>query len=322
MSRSMKRMLSAAVLVLFCLALCRAAVYRFREKEEAIRKACIEDAQRTGLPRDALKAKYPTPEIHLTSGGCVLPGGTGEVVVKGKFAPGTRFIFEDDNLEVVKESLVGGEYRATLKAATGIGPQSAGLLAITPVTALTVHKDNAVQVGGRYEWTMQAGNGWRVVARSQGGQTCAATEYGAFPYELLFYRPGETSPFEKRSAKLYHSLWERTNYRLSISQEDSAADAGMQGYTDLARKLSDPKLTNAQRQQVMVQLQQAQAAMMANVKKMSDPAYIQAQQAKRLEFGCERIDLEVPPGSNFKGEMRCAEKVGTRIPITGAMEPF
>jgi hypothetical protein len=320
MSISLKRGVCTAVVILFGFAVGRAASFRFREKEEAIRKAFREELQTLGASKEALKAKYFTPEIHMVSQGCLLPGAAGEVVVKGKFAPGTRFVFENDNLEVAKESLVGGEYRATVKAAPGIGPQSAALMAITPVNLKSATYPNAVTVGGRYEWLMESGNGWKIVARSAAATPCAARSSSGDPYEVLFYRQGETQPFEKMKGTLYFSMYERTNFQFSLERL-TGNEAGMQNGQALMEKLRDPKLTPAQRQQIVQEIQKAQAQMMANLRRMTDPAYIKEQEAKRLEFGCERIALEVQ-AAGFKGDMRCSQKAGARIPVTGTMKPL
>ncbi len=320
MPTMIKRILCACVVLLFALGLCRAAKFRFQEKEAAAFKEAGEQLAKLGITRTAAKAKYPTPEIRMTSKACLMPGESGEVVVTGKFAPGSHFFFESDNLEVVKENLAGGEYRATLKATAGIGPQGAALLVVTPVTGLTARQDNAVLVAGRYEWTMNAANGWRVVARSPAGNSCDAT--AGRPYDVQFYRNGEPAPFEKRTATLYYSIYEQTGYSFSLSQEDPNA-FGMQDMTTLMQKLGDPKLPAAQREALMKDLQKMQttmqATMQANLAKMSDPANIARAQQKLLDFGCERISVGMQGGS-LNGEMRCSEKVGKKIALTGTVK--
>ncbi|MCX6626403.1 MAG: hypothetical protein NTW28_02060 [Candidatus Solibacter sp.] len=311
-----KRILCAGVVLLFALGLCRAAKFRFQDKEDAVRKQAREQLAALGITRDAAKAKYPTPEIRMTTKACMMPGETGEVVVRGKFAPGSNFIFQNDNLEVVKESQTGAEYRATLKAAQGIGPQTAALLVVTPVTAITARQDTAAVVAGRYEWTMNAANGWRVVAQSPPGDSCAAGAQQT--YNVQFFRNGETTPFEKRTATLYHSIYEQTAYSFSMSQQDNSALA-MGEFTALMQKLSDPKLTDAQRDALMKNMEKMQAAMTAEMTKMADPANIAKAQQKALDFGCERISIGIQSG-NLNGDMRCAAKVGNKIALTGTVK--
>jgi hypothetical protein len=321
MTESTRRVMCIGVLALAGLAALRAVTFRYQEKERAIRNACQGQLQALGVSRDAAKAKYPTPEIHMVSSGCLLPGSTGEVVVKGKFHPDTKFIFENDNVEVVRESMAAGAYHATIRIAPGIGPQTASITGITPATCLSVRSPDAIVIGGRYEWTMNAANGWKIVARSPAGQPCEGKASAGIPYELSFYRNGESAPFEKRQAKLTYSMWDSQNYQFSISQEDPGLNAGMQDFQTMMQKMADPNLSDAQRDALMKRLEQMQTQMQANMQRMTDPAYQKAQEAKRLEFGCERIGLQVQ-GNSFTGEMRCAEKAGARIALTGTMAPL
>ncbi len=315
---SAKRVGYVAVAALTALGLARAVAFRFQEKENAIRQANQEEMKKLGLTQAAAKAKYPTPEIGLVSSACLLPGGTDDVVVKGKFVPGTKFIFQNDSLEVVKESLTGGEYRATLKAAAGIGPQTAAVVAISPVSGITTRHDRAAVVGGKYEWTMEAANGWKIVARSAGGQPCGGPGSADDPYQVLFYRKGEANPFETRAATLYSSIWEKTNHRFRISQEDPKIAGAAEDMRSLVQKMSDPKITAAQRDQLMRQIQKAQAGVMAEAKKMADPSYRKQLEASGQQFGCEMIELAAAGGA-LTGRMRCAQAVGTQIALTGAM---
>jgi hypothetical protein len=301
------------VFVLFCLALGRAAAFKFQEKEDAMFKACREQLQKMGMTRGQAKTKYPTPQIGMVSSGCIIPGGAGEVVVKGSFVAGTNFVFENDNLEVLKESSAANEYRATVKAAPGIGPQSAGLRAIVPVTGLSTTYVNAVRIGGKFEWNMESGNGWKITAAPKGTDLCGDK------YEMLFFRKGETNPFEKREATLYHDMYSKDNYRFSISNADQTLQAGQEDMASLFKKMSDPKLTDQQRDALMKQMQKAQEQTMAQAKMMSDPAYIKKIQEQQQQFGCQSMLLAVQMDGRFTGDMRCSDKVGNRITLTGAM---
>ena len=314
-----KRMAAVAVIALAGLALGRAGMLRFQEKERAWREQCRTELQKMGITRDAAKLKYPTPSIGLISAGCLLPGGTTDVVVKGKFAPGTKFIFQSDDIEVLKENLVGGEYRATVKAAAGTAYQTAGVVAMTPVTCLTARAERAVTIGGKYAWTLNAANGWRIVAKSPANKTCPPQSSGEESYELLFYRPGEANPFEKRAAKLYYSPYESTNYRFNISQEDPQLAGSLESMQSMMQKLSDPKLTDAQRDQLMKKIEQAQQQMQADMQKMPNPAYGQQLEAKRKQFGCESIQLTLAAGA-AKGTMHCGRTVGSQIGINGSVQ--
>ncbi len=318
MSSLFKRVMCVAVLALAGLGLLRAALLKYQEKERALREAVQAQLKQSGLTRDAAKAKYPTPQIGLVSSGCLLPGSTGEVVVQGKFAPGTKFVIENDNIEVVKESATATEYRATVKVASGIGPQKGGVWAMAP-SGVTASSSSSIAIGGRYEWQMEAQNGWKVVAQAPTNKACGGSSDSEDRYEVSFYRKGEASPFERRKASLYHDPFSRENYRFSISREDPQSASAQQDMMALMQKMADPKLTSAQRDAIMKQIEQAQKQMMANMTKMTDPNYAKQLEAKRLQFGCEHMSLAVA-GTNFTGDLQCAPAVGARIPVTGALK--
>lgn len=257
-----------------------------------------------------------SPQISFVSAACLPPGGTGQVVIRGKFPPGTRFVFENDSIEVLNENLAGGEYRATLKAAPGIGPQSAGVMAITPATCLTARSDRAAVVGGSYEWTLDAANGWKIVARSKAG---GCSERGDAPYDVQFFRNGEAAPFEKRAATLSHSVYDRENFRFTISSQDPQMQSRQEDAQALMKRMMDPNLSPAERDRLLRQIQQAQEQMMATAKKMTDPNYMKQLQAQQEQFGCERIRLEESAGA-VKGRLNCSEKAGRQIAVTGTMK--
>jgi hypothetical protein len=316
MANLTNRMVSAGVVLLFALGLCRAAKFKFQDKEDAIRKQAREQLAASGMTRDAAKAKYPTPEIRMMTKACVMPGETGELIARGKFAPDSHFILQNDNFEIVKESQTPTEYRATIKAAAGAGPQSANLIVITPVTAITARQNDAAVIGGRYEWTMNAANGWRVVAQSPAGDSCGpAAGQG---YNVQFFRSGESAAFERRNATLNYSIYEQSGYSFSLGQQDQSGGA-MAEFTAAMQKIGDPKLPAAQRDALMKNLEKLQEKMTAEMTKMADPANIAKEEQKKKDFGCERISVGLTAG-NLAGDMRCADKVGNRIAITGALK--
>lgn len=317
MKLTAKRLATAATLVVLGLGIGRAAMQKFREKEQEIRRVCRDEAQKTGLSGAPLKAKYPTPEISMVSSGCLLPNSSAEVVIKGKFPPGTKFVFENDNLEVLKETLTANEYRATIKAPDGIGPQTAAVMAISPVSCITARKDRAVTVGGKYEFTLNASNGWRVVARSPAAKACPDAA-GEDVYEMKFYRKDEAKEFESRKATLHFTVYEQTNFRFSMSQESAAAGSAQAEMMELMKKVSDPKLTEAQRDQAMKRIEAVQQRVMAEMQQMSDPSYIKKVEEQRKQFGCESLSLEVA-GGVAKGELRCSQQVG-RLTVSGTVK--
>jgi hypothetical protein len=299
----------------------QAATLKYREREEAIRQEARAQLQKLGLTREQAKGKYPTPQVALVSSGCLPAGGTGEVAVKGKFTPGTKFVFQSDALEVVKETLTPTEYRATVKVMPNIAPHTAPVVAISPVSGITTHSHPGVAIGGRTEWIMDAANGWRIIARSPANKACGGTN-NRDEYDVEFFRKAETSPFEKRTATGHYEDSSSTEY-FTISQTGGAEVDQQQRFMQLMQKMSDPKLSDVERQKVMAEIEKAQHEMTANMQKVSsmEGAMKAAKEAeaKRKAFGCERIEVKLQ-GTNLTGTMRCSEAIGTRIALTGAMK--
>lgn len=303
------------VLALAGFGLIRAAQYRFQQKERDLREQASAELKKLGVTYAAAKAKQFTPEIQMVSAACLQPGGVGEVVIRGKFVPGSHFIFQNDNIEVVKESLAAGVYRATVKAAPGVGPQTAGVLVMSPLTGMSVTHQRAAVIGGNFEFRLQAANGWKVVAKPVAGPACGERGSDGMAYEALFYRNNEPNPFEKRGAALHFSLWDTTPYRFTISQDDAKLASAQQNMQTIAQKMQDPNLSDGQREALVQQMMAMQQQM---VGQMQDPNFVRNLQAKKLEFGCERMELKVDAGA-ATGNLSCSEKVGRSIALTGTM---
>lgn len=323
MTNQCRRVVTVMVLILLAFAAARAATERYQEREDAFRKECQAERAKLGLSADDLRARYPTPEIRLVAPVCVLPGATAEVAVTGRFAAGAKFFVENDDVEIVKESITGNQYRATLKAAAGIGPETATLKVMNPVTAQTAQVPNAVRVGGRYEWTLAASNGWKVIARSKATDLCAAHDI-ASKYELSFFRTGENAAFEKIDGTLAFLPVNQRNYRFDLSSA-TPAPAGIEAFQALMQKLADPKLSAAEREKIMAKIEAAQKEMTAAMTKMTDPAYMkrqaEEQQRRQQEFGCRMLEMTAE-GGRLTGEMYCSEKAGRRLSLTGTFAPM
>jgi hypothetical protein len=312
-----RRLAVAAVVTLAALGLMRAAASRYQEKMNAIEAAFAAQLQKEGLTRAAVSHKYPTPYINSVTSGCLTPGGTGEVTVQGNFVPGTKFVFLSDDVEVLKESLMGQQYKATVKVAPGIGPRNVEVWAMLP-SMRSARSGMGAKIGGRYEWTFDASNGWRIVARSRAGAACGTQGGGQQQYEVEFFRKGETTAFKKRLGSVtYDAYNSEYDFRL---EEDVMGEIGGQDPTALMQKLMDPKLTNEQREQVMKQLQEMQKKAMANIQNaMANAKQIQEDEK---QFGCRRMLVKVQgntPGA-LEGEIQCAAAVGNRLRVTGAMK--
>lgn len=313
----------AAALALAVLGVVRASLEKFDQQRQAIYVAAQAEQKRLGITtRAALGSQYPTPEIALAAPGsgstCAVPGETVQLVIKGKFKPGTKFLLRSDRLEILTENVTPTEYRATVKVPADIGPESADLHAFAPVSAFHSAIDNAVVVTGRYEWHMNVSNGWRIIARLLEDTRCNSGSGGRMKYQLDFFKGAETTPFEKRTATLYFDPYSSENYHFDIDEADATGGAQAE-MEQIARRFQDPKITPAEMEKLNARIEVLQKQMMEQYQKMADPAWQKQQEQKKQEFGCEDIYLKLT-GLQFAGTMRCSEKVGTSLKITGTLK--
>lgn len=324
MTGSFARKLSlAAALVLAVLGIVRASLEKFDQQRQAIYVAAQAEQKRLGITnRATLGSQYPTPEIALAApawgSACVVPGETVQIVIKGKFKPGTKFLLQSDRLEILTEDVTPTEYRATVKVPADIGPEVADLHAFAPVSAFHSAIEHAIVVTGRYEWHMNVSNGWRIIARLLEDTRCKSASGGSMKYQLDFFKGAETTPFEKRTATLYYDPYSNENYHFDIDEADatSGVQAEMQ---EIAKKFQDPKLTPAQMEKLTARIEVLQTQLMAELQKQADPAYQKQLEQKKQEFGCEDIYLKLV-GVQFTGHMRCSEKVGQDLKVTGTLK--
>ena len=202
--KSLYSFVGVTVASMLLLGIVRAGSSRNEDREKAFLEKCAAERKRLGLDNATLKERYPTPEMGC---GCAstIPGGTAEVVARGNFLPGALALFDNEKVEVLKETIVAkkgeySEYRATIKVPPSARLDVVGLRIHYPVIGGNATCD-AVYIGGRYAWDLTADNGWRIkltpVKEIRSGGECPQMTYRA-----EFYRSAESKPFEVREASV------------------------------------------------------------------------------------------------------------------------
>lgn len=304
-----------AALVVFGIA--RAASSHYSQLRSAFFESQVAERKRLGLTDwQQVKAKYPTPEVTLCRAARVTPGATGEVTVRGKFVPGSKFLFENDAVEVVKESATATEYHATVRVPAGVGPGYSPLHVFAAVSGIEASPPcPAVYIGGKYEWEFTAQNGWRIKLQPRGDAfPKEGTELIAYTAE--FYRGSETKAFEVREFDLgLGGPLYGNSYSGGFVQAATLGDPNTDP-EQLMKKAFDPSTSQEERQKLMERLAEAQQAMMSN---MTDPKVMQQQQQeqqkKDAEFGCKNMQFS-DAADSVQGQISCGQKVGT-ISIKG-----
>jgi hypothetical protein len=302
--------------LLLLIGIARASTDEYAKKRETINEACATQRNQQGLTdRGSLYAKYPTPEISLTHLTRIVPGATVEVAVPGKFAPGTQFLFDNDALQVIQQSLTPTGYHATVRAAPGTGPGLAVLHAFTPESCAWAAAP-AVYIGGKFAWELTASNGWRITLHLTDEKYQPAQSEPPTPlYSVQFYRGAETQPFETRDLTLLLTSSERNSYSGSLGESAPAgAQNPMAEIQEINKRIQDPHISDAEREKLTARISQLTQQMIqqqsAGLQQMQDPNYAKNLQEKRAEFGCEEIQFQMN-GTAAEGSVTCGEKVGT-----------
>lgn len=305
MTNRLSRWTPFALSMLVVMGFVRASTNHYVERRTALLQSLDDDRKRLRLSDSKeIFARYPTPEVTLCRAARLAPGRTGEVVVKGKFAPGAHFLFENDDVDVVKENATATEYHATVRAASGAGPGYAQLHIFTPVSGGNT-ECTAVSIGGDFEWDFTAQNGWRIKLRPKGHANETSDPKVAL-YKAEFYRGSESQPFEvlDLSLGLGGALWQ--NSYGGALKEPQENQAGSQGGLDmtLIRKLSDPTLSPEERAKLVDQMRQTMQQQQAVMQKAVE------QHQKQAEFGCQSISFAATVDP-VEGRVTCGQKVGT-----------
>jgi len=325
----------AASAALMLAGMMRAFSDQFDQKRDAIFAVCRSDAQKAGGAA-AVKKANPTPEVTLCKCVRITPGGTGDVVVRGTFRPGTKFLFESDKVQVLKEALVPvpgkkeAEYRATVKAAPVTLPEFIGIQSFEPQLCRGISCP-AVYIGGKYEWNFTGDNGWKIQLRETSEPGC--NEGGASAeYHAEFFKGGEPKAFEAATVKVSCHQGECSG---EIEEGQGAAAQGqkmlsaMQNVSQSERAQSDKRVKEIQAQMEAEQKKMANFASLSQAEQqkiitrlgelgkqladaMTPKGVAEAQKAaeqNKSEFGCHYMDFHLN-GTGLAGVMRCGEKVG------------
>lgn len=320
-SKLARSILAATFLAALTYGIARPATSRYEERRRAILAAANAERQRLGLTdRKALFARYPTPQIKLCRAVSVPPGAAAEVVIQGKFEPGTKFLIENDNLDVLKENLTAAEYRATVSAARTSGPSYANVHAFAPASAANA-RCLAVLIGGKYQWDFTAENGWRVLLRPVLQKP--VSEAGKLPeqmYQAEFFRGAESRAFASFDAALDIAEAPSSDSYSAHLLSQPSEPPGMAELKRLQQQMMNMhKLSPAEQDQLIKRMEQLAASMEAQAGQQM--ARIQEQQRKMREVGCTELQFRLEPDA-VKGHMACQneQELARQVGIKGTVK--
>lgn len=278
----------------------------------------------------AASAADPTPFIQVAKTLILQPGQTGEIVATGFFPNGSIVKVTSSALSVVKESLTGNQYRATVSASPNALPLSAGLEVRTGNRV--TRADHAVSIGGRFKGELTAANGWkiRLTPVTREGMSTDAIQFTAD-----FFKSGEPAPFKSVKASLNTSgaTPENPRYTLQLDSSDSTLLGGddcakvseelVAVMQDLVKATSEAAQAKVQARMEKVQAKAdacAEKQAKATEAMLSDlAAYSKKAEAEQAAFGCSSAEVTIGADGAVQGRMRCGKDVGEQA-ITGSLQ--
>ena len=288
----------AGILLVFGIA--RASNSHYAELRTAFFESQAGEREHLGLTdRKQISARYPTPEITLCHPAHLTPGTTVNLLVRGKFVPGSKFLFENDAVEVVKENATATEYQATLRVPSSVGPGYSPLHVFAAVSGYEATCP-AVYIGGKYEWEFTVQNGWRIKLHPAGDTFPTEGSAPEVKYTAEFYRANESKPFEVRefSLGLKGTLYGNA-YSGGLTQSASASggSAGLD-MQKIMQKLMDPNTSPQERQELAKHMGDLQQRMLQQTQSVTQQAQEDA------KFGCQNLNFSAN-ADPVEGQVSC-----------------
>lgn len=285
---------------------------RLHQEAAAARKAKGVDLD------DALAAQYPAAQFQPVAVQKVVPGGSLSITVAGKFPTGVNLLSERDGAVLSGQTISAQSYSARMTVGPDEGPGFVRLWAFTPVSFESAWVSVAF-IDRVYQFELKSANGYTVkVTPVEKTFTIVDSKNASVKYQADFFKPGETKPFETMNASQAFSWGDEPHSRLDITllESSTSPEAKME---EIGRKIGDPKLTEAQRNALIMERAQLQQKMMQDMMKglQTDPA--SANKATD-DFGCRLLQVYPGKAGAVEGTILCGKNFnGGVLRTTGTM---
>ena len=289
------------------------------------------ERKQLGLDSNAVKAKYPTPEVTFSASGsgggaagsqCVqlCPGKTGKFALKGKLPQGSLVLVQSNDVEVVEEQQTATGWEATVKAKPDAPPERLRVSAISAVSGIQVQVPG-LEIGCEHTFTFELAGGDSMVMKVTfpcgRDETTATGEWsrggkvlGKYVYQV---RRGEHSLSLNRQVPPEEAQAQGQGMMAVIqSKEWKALDARFN--TQMAKVTACTKGPQAQMGPCMNALQPENDKISKERQALMDAA----EQKGSLAFGCGTLDAQANAGTLKGNASQCAgHKKEERVPLTG-----
>jgi len=256
----------------------------------------------------------------------VAPGGSVSVTVPGNYPQGTVMLSERDGVTLSNAALSTTSYSGKLAIPAGELPGFARLYAFTPLSATQIEQHGYLGVtfiDAVYRLDLRSASGTVVkVTPLENTFTLDPSQRRAdVKYQAEFFKPGQTTPFETMNGTQHFESSDvlATHFDISLTESAGSPQAAVEA---LMSQMNDPKLTDAQRNELMQRLVEMQTKMFQGITPSGLQATAAAEQQKNDDFGCGLIQVYAKNGTAepVEAAMVCGDNFeGGNPKLTGTM---
>jgi hypothetical protein len=266
---------------------------------------------------DALAARYPASKFQPATIQKVAPGGSVSINLAGRLPQGVVILSERDGAALSGETVSAQSYSARLTVGPNEEPGFVRLWAYTPVSFELTSVPVAF-IDRVYQFELKSANGYTVKVMPVEKTFTVEGPNATVKYQADFYKPGETKPFETMSARHDFSTGDEPHARLDLHLLISSASPEAE-IDQIGTQLEDPKLTDEQRDALMLRRMNVQRRMIEEMAKglQTDPASLNK---KQDDFGCHLLQVYPGNAGAVKATVLCGKNFnGGALEMTGTM---
>ncbi|MFT3914678.1 MAG: hypothetical protein QM704_11330 [Anaeromyxobacteraceae bacterium] len=312
--------LLAALALPLALAAAADAVPAWQAKLDAFEKTGEAERKKLGLDRnrDALRQRYPTPEVTFGEPRVLCPGAVADVKLDGKIQEGSLVVARTDAAEVASGARTkDGGWAGKVRAVPGAAPGPVNLVVVAPVSLIEGYA-TPVFVGCRYTFTLDAGGDALVVhadlsgddARGEGEWRRAGKVLGKVPYRLSISEGSVSLQQDQSPEEMQAQVGGFTGMMESKAWKDLDARTNVEmKKIEACAKLPPEKMAAcfAAPQKALEKLNEERQKLVAGAEVAGAPA-----------FGCRQLALTLRGGKVEGDAEQCAGKrTNDRVAVKG-----
>jgi hypothetical protein len=313
------KLVAAIALLLFAAAAAKAVSSTYESRRAQLAAEADAQQKKLGIDRARAYEQYPTPEVSFEGDPKrVACGDLASVSLGGKFAKGTSFLVNDDEVQIVDQKPGATGWTAKLKVLPTAAPRNVTVAAILPVSGAESDVQ-VLRIRGRYDLDLKFEDGWTAHF------TTAQADETQLGGELAWVKGGEkrTTPaqVEFNDSKV-RIAWQRSQEEMDaqVAATEKLQSLGGEEVMKkvMARVEECLKKAEPARSACVQQVQKQNDADMKALKDKADAVAAEGEAKKpTAAWGCAEVKLTASNGA-LTGTATCARERTQKV--TGTLK--